>query len=183
MIWNSNFYIVCFNKVISFLIYSYFLIISKPNIKKIQIMGFHQKESVLNFEWIMFQRVFLKRLINILSLIQIHIEIQYYVDYWFTVNGTATHYADSFQSAMGVVAQVPNLIVAIINVLNLIRGPLLYRVLAPLAFNSLLIVIILALVIFQQPSDQGKYYFGLRFLLNWLNYCEYHTFWRNRSEF
>ncbi|CAE46670.1 Equilibrative nucleoside transporter 1 [Caenorhabditis elegans] len=84
---------------------------------------------------------------------------QYYVDYWFTVNGTATHYADSFQSAMGVVAQVPNLIVAIINVLNLIRGPLLYRVLAPLAFNSLLIVIILALVIFQQPSDQARNWF------------------------
>ncbi|CAL2039380.1 unnamed protein product [Caenorhabditis brenneri] len=84
---------------------------------------------------------------------------QYYVDYWFTVNGTKTSYADSFMSAMGIVAQVPNLIVAIINVLNLIRGPLIYRVLAPLAFNSLLIVVILVLVIVQQPSDDARNWF------------------------
>ncbi|CAI2352409.1 unnamed protein product [Caenorhabditis sp. 36 PRJEB53466] len=30
---------------------------------------------------------------------------QYYVDYWFTVNGTKTGYADNFMSAMGIVAQ------------------------------------------------------------------------------
>ncbi|ULT93706.1 hypothetical protein L3Y34_003298 [Caenorhabditis briggsae] len=84
---------------------------------------------------------------------------QYYVDYWFTVNGTKTSYADSFMSAMGIVAQIPNCIIAFINVMNLIRGPLIYRVLAPLAFNSLLIVVILVLVIAQQPSDDARNWF------------------------
>ena len=91
------------------------------------------------------------------QLLQVIECFQYYVDYWFTVNGTKASYADSFMSAIGIVAQVPNLIVAIINVMNLIRGPLIYRVLAPLAFNSLLIVVILVLVIVQQPSDDGEW--------------------------
>lgn len=85
---------------------------------------------------------------------------EYYVDYWFTyTNGTKTSYADSFMSAMGIVAQIPNCIVAFINVMNLIRGPLIYRVLAPLAFNSLLIVVILVLVIVQQPTDDARNWF------------------------
>ncbi|CAI5449284.1 unnamed protein product [Caenorhabditis angaria] len=84
---------------------------------------------------------------------------QYYVDYWFTVNGTKTSYADNFMSAMGIVSQIPNMIVAIINVLNIIRGPLLYRIISPLTFNSSLILIILGLVIFQNPSDAARNWF------------------------
>uniref|UniRef100_A0A8R1ILY6 Uncharacterized protein n=1 Tax=Caenorhabditis japonica TaxID=281687 RepID=A0A8R1ILY6_CAEJA len=84
---------------------------------------------------------------------------QYYVDYWFTVNGTKTNYADDFMSAMGIVAQTSNLIVAIINVLNVIRGPLLYRIIFPLTFNSLLILVILGLVIFQTPDDNARGWF------------------------
>ncbi|EGT53691.1 hypothetical protein CAEBREN_25466 [Caenorhabditis brenneri] len=89
----------------------------------------------------------------------------YYVDYWFTVNGTKTSYADSFMSAMGFVAQVPNLIVAIINVLNLIRGSLIYRVLAPLAFNTRNWFYIVSLIIIMAMNGSNGLYqnsfFGL----------------------
>uniref|UniRef100_A0A1I7TT16 Cyclic nucleotide-binding domain-containing protein n=1 Tax=Caenorhabditis tropicalis TaxID=1561998 RepID=A0A1I7TT16_9PELO len=87
---------------------------------------------------------------------------QYYVEYWFTVNGTKTGYANSFMTAMGIVAQVPNLAVALVSVANIIPGPLLNRVLYPLAFNSLLIVTILVMVIAQQPTDDARpWFFGV----------------------
>ncbi|CAD6194665.1 unnamed protein product [Caenorhabditis auriculariae] len=84
---------------------------------------------------------------------------QYYVDYWFTVNGTETHYGTSFMSALGIVSQIPNFLVACINVLNLIRGPVMYRIVGPLTANCLLVGVILSLVIFQQPSDSARGWF------------------------
>ncbi|PAV89777.1 hypothetical protein WR25_22431 [Diploscapter pachys] len=40
---------------------------------------------------------------------------QYYRDYWFTVNGTETHYANSFMSIIGVTSQIPNVGIMFVN--------------------------------------------------------------------
>ena len=40
---------------------------------------------------------------------------QYYRDYWFTVNGTKTHYANSFMSIIGVTSQIPNVGIMFVN--------------------------------------------------------------------
>ena len=46
---------------------------------------------------------------------------QYYVNYWFTENGTTTNYGKNFMSALGITSQVPNFIVALLNIFNIIR--------------------------------------------------------------
>ncbi|KIH66503.1 hypothetical protein ANCDUO_03172 [Ancylostoma duodenale] len=40
---------------------------------------------------------------------------QYYVQYWFTINGNATDYAESFMSIIGVTSQIPNLGIMFVN--------------------------------------------------------------------
>ncbi|PAV83493.1 hypothetical protein WR25_24058 [Diploscapter pachys] len=84
---------------------------------------------------------------------------QYYVKYWFTENGTSTHYANSFMASLGITSQVPNFIVSLLNIFNIIRGPLMYRIMAPLLFNCSLVCVILAFAIFVQPSPGALNWF------------------------
>uniref|UniRef100_A0A158PCE4 Equilibrative nucleoside transporter 1 n=1 Tax=Angiostrongylus cantonensis TaxID=6313 RepID=A0A158PCE4_ANGCA len=79
----------------------------------------------------------------------------YYVEYWFTINGTKTSYAKSFMSALGITAQIPNFLVSVINLI----GSLMIRIAGPLAVNCMNIVVILALVIFQDPSVDAMQWF------------------------
>ena len=52
---------------------------------------------------------------------------QYYRDYWFTYpNGTATKYADSFMSIIGVTSQIPNVGVMFFNAAIIIALVLLF---------------------------------------------------------
>ncbi|VDL87715.1 unnamed protein product [Nippostrongylus brasiliensis] len=44
----------------------------------------------------------------------------YYVEYWFTVDGNKTSYAKSFMSALGITAQLPNFLMSLINVMQII---------------------------------------------------------------
>ncbi|EPB80686.1 nucleoside transporter [Ancylostoma ceylanicum] len=69
----------------------------------------------------------------------------YYVEYWFTVDGNKTSYAKSFMSALGISAQIPNFIVGVINVAQIIGGSLMIRIVGPLTLNCLNVVAILAL--------------------------------------
>ncbi|PIO65075.1 hypothetical protein TELCIR_13269, partial [Teladorsagia circumcincta] len=68
----------------------------------------------------------------------------YYVSYWFTVDGNATSYAESFMSVIGATSQIPNVG---------IMGSLMYRIVVPLIINCFLVIVIIALVIFVQPND------------------------------
>ncbi|EYC30935.1 hypothetical protein Y032_0004g1858 [Ancylostoma ceylanicum] len=83
----------------------------------------------------------------------------YYVEYWFTVDGNKTSYAKSFMSALGISAQIPNFIVGVINVAQIIGGSLMIRIVGPLTLNCLNVVAILALVIFQDPSEEAMNWF------------------------
>ncbi|KAK6751909.1 hypothetical protein RB195_003370 [Necator americanus] len=83
----------------------------------------------------------------------------YYVEYWFTIDGNKTSYAKSFMSALGISAQVPNFIVGLINVAQIIGGSLMIRIAGPLTLNCLNVVIILGLVIFQDPSEDAMNWF------------------------
>ncbi|KHJ88139.1 hypothetical protein OESDEN_12070 [Oesophagostomum dentatum] len=79
----------------------------------------------------------------------------YYVEYWFTVDGNKTSYAKSFMSALGISAQIPNFCAGFINVLQIIGGSLMIRIVSPLIVNCLNVIAILALIIFQDPSEDG----------------------------
>ncbi|KAJ1372344.1 hypothetical protein KIN20_034480 [Parelaphostrongylus tenuis] len=83
----------------------------------------------------------------------------YYVEYWFTVNGTKTSYAKSFMNALGITAQTPNFIVSVINFLQIIGGSLLIRIAGPLVVNCLNVIVILALVVLQDPNDDAMQWF------------------------
>ncbi|PIO73193.1 hypothetical protein TELCIR_04841 [Teladorsagia circumcincta] len=83
----------------------------------------------------------------------------YYVEYWFTVDGNKTSYAKSFMSALGITAQIPNFIMSIINMSQIIGGSLMIRVAGPLTVNCLNVAVILALVIFQDPSQDAMNWF------------------------
>ncbi|VDM58484.1 unnamed protein product [Angiostrongylus costaricensis] len=71
------------------------------------------------------------------------------------MNGTKTSYAKSFMSALGITAQIPNFLVSVINLI----GSLMIRIVGPLAVNCMNIVVILALVIFQDPSVDAMQWF------------------------
>ncbi|VDM76554.1 unnamed protein product [Strongylus vulgaris] len=83
----------------------------------------------------------------------------YYVEYWFTIDGNKTSYAKSFMSALGISAQIPNFVVGCINVMQIIGGLLMVRIAGSLLINCLNVVAILALVIFQNPSEEAMGWF------------------------
>uniref|UniRef100_A0A1I7XJI3 Equilibrative nucleoside transporter 3 n=1 Tax=Heterorhabditis bacteriophora TaxID=37862 RepID=A0A1I7XJI3_HETBA len=89
----------------------------------------------------------------------ITISPDYYVNYWFTINNKETSYGKSFMSALGISAQIPNFIISIINVTQIIGGSMMIRIAGPLAINCINVVVILALVIFQQPSADAMHWF------------------------
>ncbi|KAK5966898.1 Equilibrative Nucleoside Transporter [Trichostrongylus colubriformis] len=84
---------------------------------------------------------------------------QYYVNYWFTVDGNATSYAESFMSVIGATSQIPNVGIMFVNIAVVIAGSLMYRIVVPLVINSILVIIIIALVIFVQPNDDDRHWF------------------------
>ncbi|XGW25273.1 hypothetical protein V3C99_006581 [Haemonchus contortus] len=83
----------------------------------------------------------------------------YYVEYWFTVDGNKTSYAKSFMSALGITAQIPNCLMSIINMSQIIGGSLMIRIAGPLTANCANVAIILSLVIFQDPSQNAMNWF------------------------
>ncbi|KJH48628.1 nucleoside transporter [Dictyocaulus viviparus] len=83
----------------------------------------------------------------------------YYVNYWFTVDGNKTSYAKSFMSALGITAQIPNFSMSLISVMQIIGGSLMFRIAGPLALNCLNVAVILALVIFQDPNVDAMQWF------------------------
>ncbi|WKY03307.1 hypothetical protein Q1695_004784 [Nippostrongylus brasiliensis] len=83
----------------------------------------------------------------------------YYVEYWFTVDGNKTSYAKSFMSALGITAQLPNFLMSLINVMQIIGGSLMIRIAGPLIVNCLNVIVILALVIFQDPDPDAMHWF------------------------
>ncbi|KAK6023085.1 nucleoside transporter [Ostertagia ostertagi] len=62
-------------------------------------------------------------------------------------------------SALGITAQIPNFIMSIINMSQIIGGSLMIRVAGPLTVNCLNVAVILALVIFQDPSQDAMSWF------------------------
>ncbi|KHJ98079.1 hypothetical protein OESDEN_01940 [Oesophagostomum dentatum] len=82
---------------------------------------------------------------------------QYYVDYWFTVDGNATKYAESFMSVIGVTSQIPNVGIMFVNMALVAALSLMVRISVPLVFNCCLVVVIIVLVIFVQPNDDGEH--------------------------
>ncbi|CAD6194357.1 unnamed protein product [Caenorhabditis auriculariae] len=77
---------------------------------------------------------------------------EYYVHYWFTVNGTQTWFSKEFMSSLSIAAQLPNASINILNLFLVISGPLIYRVLAPVVANIANVAAVLAMVIFLTPS-------------------------------
>ncbi|VDO22839.1 unnamed protein product [Heligmosomoides polygyrus] len=59
---------------------------------------------------------------------------QYYVSYWFTVDGNATHYAESFMSVVGVTSQIPNVGIMFVNMAIVVASVLSFRRLLLLAY-------------------------------------------------
>ncbi|CAB3405991.1 unnamed protein product [Caenorhabditis bovis] len=80
---------------------------------------------------------------------------QYYHDYWF--NGTS--YQESFMSIIGVTSQIPNVGIMILNTIVVMVGFMMLRVVVPLIVNCILIAIIVAMVIFVQPSPDDVTWF------------------------
>ncbi|XGW28060.1 hypothetical protein V3C99_008121 [Haemonchus contortus] len=84
---------------------------------------------------------------------------QYYVSYWFTVDGNATSYAESFMSVIGATSQIPNVGIMFVNIAIVVAGSLMYRIAVPLIINCFLVVVIVVLVIFVQPNDNDRNWF------------------------
>ncbi|KJH48559.1 nucleoside transporter [Dictyocaulus viviparus] len=84
---------------------------------------------------------------------------QYYVSYWFTVDGNVTEYAESFMSVIGVTSQLPNVGIMIINMAIAIASSLMLRVVVPLMINCLLVIGIIAMVLLVQPNDNDRNWF------------------------
>ncbi|KAK6751905.1 hypothetical protein RB195_003367 [Necator americanus] len=83
----------------------------------------------------------------------------YYVEYWFTVGGNKTNYAKSFMSDLGIAAQIPNWLVGLINVLQIIGGSLMIRIAGPLTINCINVIVILILIVAQDPAVEAMGWF------------------------
>lgn len=117
-------------------------------------------EPPLDRCWIVFMIVLLNG-IGVLLPWNMFITIapNYYVEYWFTVDGNKTSYAKSFMSALGITAQIPNFLVAVINVAQIIGGSMMIRIAGPLLINCINVMVILGLVIFQTPTVEAMHWF------------------------
>ncbi|VDL65478.1 unnamed protein product [Nippostrongylus brasiliensis] len=62
-------------------------------------------------------------------------------------------------SALGITAQLPNFLMSLINVMQIIGGSLMIRIAGPLIVNCLNVIVILALVIFQDPDPDAMHWF------------------------
>ncbi|EPB80688.1 hypothetical protein ANCCEY_00256 [Ancylostoma ceylanicum] len=79
----------------------------------------------------------------------------YYVQYWFTMDGNRTDYAKRFMSDLGIAAQTPNFLAGLINVMQIIGGSLMIRIAGPLSVNCVNVAVILILIVAQDPAEEG----------------------------
>lgn len=106
------------------------------------------------------------------------LRFQYYVQYWFTIDGNRTEYGKRFMSDLGIAAQTPNFLAGLINVMQIIgfgslqraitwiyylesitssfRGSLMIRIAGPLTVNCINVAIILVLIVAQDPAEEGR---------------------------
>ncbi|CAB3400967.1 unnamed protein product [Caenorhabditis bovis] len=84
---------------------------------------------------------------------------EYYVNYWFKIDGNETWYSEKFMSLLTVSSQLPNATINVINLFLIIGGPLIYRVFAPVCFNIFNVGAVLLLVLFVDPSIGGMTWF------------------------
>ncbi|XGW29402.1 hypothetical protein V3C99_008876 [Haemonchus contortus] len=82
---------------------------------------------------------------------------QYYVDYWFTTNGRKTILAKGFMSTLGITCQVPNFLTGMLNLAQTVGGSLMLR--GTLFINCVIVAIIIALVVFLDPTEEAMIWF------------------------
>uniref|UniRef100_A0A1I7WQX1 Equilibrative nucleoside transporter 3 n=1 Tax=Heterorhabditis bacteriophora TaxID=37862 RepID=A0A1I7WQX1_HETBA len=78
---------------------------------------------------------------------------QYYVNYWFTPNGTETEYSKNFMSSLGIASQLPNVCINFINIFLVISGSLLLRIVGPILLNCINVLIVIFLIIFVTANE------------------------------
>uniref|UniRef100_A0A7I4YSZ4 Equilibrative nucleoside transporter domain containing protein n=2 Tax=Haemonchus contortus TaxID=6289 RepID=A0A7I4YSZ4_HAECO len=85
---------------------------------------------------------------------------QYYVDYWFTMqDGNKTTYAKSFMNALGITSQLPNFLMGMLNLAQIVGGSLMLRISGTLFINCVNVAVIIALVVLQDPSEEAMTWF------------------------
>nr|CDJ87518.1 Delayed-early response protein equilibrative nucleoside transporter domain containing protein [Haemonchus contortus] len=82
---------------------------------------------------------------------------QYYVDYWFTINGKKTFLAKSFMTTLGITCQVPNFLTGMLNLAQIVGGSLMLR--GTLFINCIFVAVIIALVVFLDPTEDAMIWF------------------------
>ncbi|ETN87187.1 Nucleoside Transporter [Necator americanus] len=84
---------------------------------------------------------------------------QYYVDYWFSPNGTQTDYSKNFMSSLGIAAQLPTLLINIINTFAVIGCALLLRIAGPIMINCASVFAVIMLITFVSPTEEAMGWF------------------------
>ncbi|KAK6036506.1 hypothetical protein COOONC_25989 [Cooperia oncophora] len=84
---------------------------------------------------------------------------QYYVEYWFTPNNTQTEYSKNFMSSLGISAQLPNVLINVINTFAVIGGALLLRIAGPIVINCASVFATIMLIVFVLPSEEDMAWF------------------------
>ncbi|CAJ0604554.1 unnamed protein product [Cylicocyclus nassatus] len=84
---------------------------------------------------------------------------EFYVKYWFTIGGNETVYSRDFMSDQGIAAQIPNFLVGLINVMQIIGGSLLVRVTGTIIANCIIVAILVVLITAQDPAVEAMGWF------------------------
>ncbi|KIH54239.1 nucleoside transporter [Ancylostoma duodenale] len=79
----------------------------------------------------------------------------YYVNYWFTINGTRTVYAKDFLRDLGIAAQTPNFLAGLLNLMQIIGGSLMIRIAGTLTVNCINVAVVIILIAAQDPAEEG----------------------------
>ncbi|WKY16914.1 hypothetical protein Q1695_001488 [Nippostrongylus brasiliensis] len=79
---------------------------------------------------------------------------QYYVQYWFSPNNTQTEYSKNFMSSLGIAAQLPNVLINVINTFLVIGGTLLLRIAGPIVINCASVFAVIMLIVFVPPTEE-----------------------------
>ncbi|PAV84049.1 hypothetical protein WR25_07602 [Diploscapter pachys] len=77
---------------------------------------------------------------------------QYYVEYWFSSNGTSW-YSNTFMSSLTISSQTPNACINLTNIFLAIAGSLVLRVALPILVNTINVITIIALIYFFEPNE------------------------------
>ncbi|VDO25904.1 unnamed protein product [Haemonchus placei] len=84
---------------------------------------------------------------------------QYYVEYWFSPNNTQTEYSKNFMSSLGIAAQLPNVLINIVNTFVVIGGALLLRIAGPIVVNCISVFVTIMLIVLVLPSENDMAWF------------------------